>query len=80
MNRILITGGARFVGSHAPGFCTRKGVNVIVCDNLSRRLMLGKGAKTAMYNSNHLKRQPNIILITDRSKQSTAQNCLTPPR
>lgn len=63
MNRILITGGAGFVGSHAAEFYARRGVKVIVYDNLSRTSMLGKGAKTAKYNWNHLKKQPNVELI-----------------
>lgn len=63
MNRILITGGAGFVGSHAAEFYARKGIKVVVYDNLSRTRMLGKGARTAMHNWNQLKKKPNITLI-----------------
>jgi len=63
MNRILITGGAGFIASHAAEFYARKGVNATVCDNLSRTRILGKEAKTAMYNWSHPKKQANITLI-----------------
>jgi CDP-paratose 2-epimerase len=61
--RILITGGAGFIGSHVAEFYTRKGSNIIVFDNLLRVQLLGKGQKNANYNWNHLKRYGNIKLI-----------------
>jgi nucleoside-diphosphate-sugar epimerase len=39
--KILITGGAGFVGSHVAEFYAQKGDDVIVFDNLSRAELLG---------------------------------------
>ncbi len=36
MDRILVTGGAGFIGSHVVEFYSRKGVEVVALDNLSR--------------------------------------------
>ena len=39
--KILITGGAGFVGSHVAEYYAKKGEEVIVFDNLSRAELLG---------------------------------------
>ncbi len=58
--KILITGGAGFVGSHVADFYIKKGCNVVVFDNLSRAELLGyKGNMT--YNWNYLKSHYNNI-------------------
>jgi CDP-paratose 2-epimerase len=64
--KILVTGGAGFVGSHVSEYYAKKGDEVIVFDNLSR----GETLKTAdrressiNYNWNHLKNVENIELV-----------------
>jgi len=42
MGRILVTGGAGFIGSHVAEYYAKKGEEVIVLDNLSRAEILGK--------------------------------------
>jgi len=63
MGKILITGGAGFVGSHVAEYYATKGEEVLVFDNLSRGRLLGKSEKNAEYNWNHLKQYKNISLI-----------------
>jgi len=63
MNRILITGGAGFVGSHAAEYFAKKNWDVIVYDNLSRDKLLKKSIKSIDYNWNYLKQYSNVSLI-----------------
>ena len=63
MGKILVTGGAGFVGSHVAEYYARKGKDVVVLDNLSRGKLLGKSEKNAEYNWNYLKQYKNISLI-----------------
>lgn len=60
--KILITGGAGFVGSHLAEFYAQKGDDVIVFDNLSRAELLGYETANAMYNWNYLTRYESIEL------------------
>jgi len=53
--RILITGGAGFVGSHVAEYYARKDYEVVAFDNLSRAELLGYEKSNAMYNWNYLK-------------------------
>lgn len=61
--KVLVTGGAGFIGSHVAESHAKKGNDVIVFDNLSREHLLGKGYKKANYNWNYLRRYNNIKLI-----------------
>lgn len=61
--KILVTGGAGFVGSHAAEYYANKGDEVIVFDNLSRAELLGYEISNAMYNWNCLKRYEKIELV-----------------
>jgi len=61
--KILITGGAGFVGSHAAEYYAKKGDEVIVFDNLSRAELLNYSKANALYNWNYLKNFGNIELI-----------------
>ena len=61
--KILITGGAGFVGSHVAEYYARKGYEVVAFDNLSRAELLGYEASNAMYNWDYLKRYKNIELV-----------------
>jgi CDP-paratose 2-epimerase len=63
MTRILITGGAGFVGSHAAEYFAKKGWSVIVYDNLSRDNLLKKEIKCKDFNWNYLKKFSNVELI-----------------
>ena len=61
--KILITGGAGFVGSHVAEYYANKGEEVIVFDNLSRAELLGYETLNATYNWNYLKKYENIELV-----------------
>jgi len=61
--RVLVTGGAGFVGSHVSEFYAKRGEEVVVFDNLSRAQLLGYDASNAMYNWNYLKKYENVELI-----------------
>ncbi|MBU1627006.1 GDP-mannose 4,6-dehydratase [bacterium] len=63
MRRILITGGAGFVGSHAAEFYARKGWEVVVYDNLSRDKLLKRNINGKDFNWNYLKQFSNVTLI-----------------
>ncbi len=60
--KIVVTGGAGFVGSHAAEFYANKGHEVVAFDNLSRMKLLKKEGE---FNSNwnYLKNIPNISLV-----------------
>jgi UDP-glucose 4-epimerase len=53
--KILVTGGAGFVGSHVAEYYATRNEEVIVFDNLSRAELLGYETENAMYNWNYLK-------------------------
>ena len=61
--KVLVTGGAGFIGSHVSEFYAKKGEEVVVFDNLSRAQLLGYDASNAMYNWNYLDRYENVELI-----------------
>jgi len=63
VEKILVTGGAGFVGSHVAEFYLKKASDVIVFDNLSRARLLGKEHTDASYNWNYLKSYDNVRLI-----------------
>ena len=61
--RVVVTGGAGFIGSHVAEFYSKKGNDVIVFDNLSRAVLLKKKIKNIDYNWNYLKKLKNIRLV-----------------
>ncbi|GFO96651.1 nucleoside-diphosphate-sugar epimerase [groundwater metagenome] len=61
--KILITGGAGFVGSHAAEYFANKGNEVVCYDNLSRAELLKKESIDTTYNWNYLKNVKNVKLI-----------------
>jgi len=61
--KILVTGGAGFIGSHVAEFYAKKDEEVFVYDNLSRAELLCKDDKNGNYNWNYLKKYKNITLI-----------------
>lgn len=62
--KILVTGGAGFVGSHVCEFYAKKDNEIICYDNLSRGELLKKDI-TLDYNWNFLKKFPNVKLVRD---------------
>jgi len=63
MNKILVTGGAGFIGSHVAEFYAKKGFEVVVFDNLSRATLLANSLVDPLYNWNYLKQYKNVTLI-----------------
>ncbi|MEM2909601.1 MAG: GDP-mannose 4,6-dehydratase [Nitrososphaerota archaeon] len=61
--KVVVTGGAGFVGSHVAEFYANMGNEVIVVDNLSRSALLGKLIGDPMFNVNYLRRYGNIKLL-----------------
>ncbi|MHC1686253.1 MAG: NAD-dependent epimerase/dehydratase family protein [Methanothrix sp.] len=61
--KVLVTGGAGFVGSHVSEYYARRGEDVVVFDNLSRAKLLGYDASNVTHNWNYLKKYDNIELI-----------------
>lgn len=61
--KILVTGGAGFIGSHVAEYYARKGGDVIILDNLSRGKIFKKITGNPRFNWNYLKKYPNVKLI-----------------
>jgi len=65
MVKILVTGGAGFVGSHVAEYFARRSDEVVVLDNVSRARTLtkaDKGEASVNFNWNHLKKYDNVEL------------------
>jgi CDP-paratose 2-epimerase len=63
--KVLVTGGAGFVGSHVAEFYAKNNNEVIIIDNLSRGQTLEKADRSEeaiLYNWNYLKKYNNVIL------------------
>lgn len=58
--RVLITGGAGLVGSHAAIYYAKRGEEVIILDNLMRSKLFGYDKESVEYNWNYLKKYKNI--------------------
>jgi len=54
-SRVLVTGGAGFVGSHLAEFYAEKGSKVTILDNFSRAEMLNADVQRAFFNWNYLR-------------------------
>jgi CDP-paratose 2-epimerase len=63
MGKILVTGGAGFVGSHVAEYYAKRGEEVVVLDDLSRTRVLGKVVGDPLYNWNYLKQYKNVVLV-----------------
>lgn len=61
--RILVTGGAGMVGSHAVEYYAKKGCKVIALDNLMRSKLFGYNKKSVEFNWKYLKKYKNINRI-----------------
>jgi CDP-paratose 2-epimerase len=60
MPKMLVTGGAGFIGSHAAVFFSRRGYDVTVLDNLSRGRLLHKDDDNSVFNWNYLREIPDL--------------------
>lgn len=60
--KILITGGAGFIGSHAAEYYAKRGVDVVALDNFSRAKFIQSRLKPR-YNWEYLKRYDNVELV-----------------
>jgi len=63
--RVLITGGAGLVGSHAAEYYAKKGDEVIILDNLMRSNIFGYNKETVKYNWEYLRRYPIRRILGD---------------
>jgi CDP-paratose 2-epimerase len=62
--KVLVSGGAGFIGSHVAEYYAREGNEVVVFDNLSRAKLLNKHGKRELFNWNYLKENyPKVSLI-----------------
>lgn len=67
--RVLITGGAGMVGSHAAEFYAKKGDEVVILDNLMRSKLFGYDKESVEYNWNYLEQYKNIKRIKGDIRQ-----------
>ena len=58
--KILVTGGAGFIGSHACEYFAKRGAKVVAFDNLSRARLLGKKNAGTHYNWHYLSQFKNV--------------------
>ncbi|MBD3235169.1 MAG: NAD-dependent epimerase/dehydratase family protein [Candidatus Eisenbacteria bacterium] len=63
MPRMLVTGGAGFIGSHAAEHFASRGYDVTVLDNLSRGRLLRKADPNAEFNWTYLRSIPRVRCI-----------------
>lgn len=61
--KVVVTGGAGFIGSHAAEHYAKLGHEVVAIDNLSRNRLLKKNIKNFDYNWNYLKKFRNVKLV-----------------
>jgi len=70
--KILVTGGAGFVGSHIAEKYAREGHEVVLFDNLSRGSLLNRDIKNLDANINFLKQFKNVSFINADIRNSEA--------
>ncbi|MFB6295059.1 MAG: NAD-dependent epimerase/dehydratase family protein [Candidatus Nanohaloarchaea archaeon] len=73
--KVLVTGGAGFVGSHVAEFYAGKGDKVIALDNLSRAEVLADASSdknTPKYNWNLLKEMENVDTVKEDVRNAEA--------
>ena len=63
LGKMVITGGAGFVGSHAAEYFAKKGYEVTILDDLSRPALSGFGLNTKTYNWDHLSGIRNVSRV-----------------
>ena len=68
--RVLITGGAGMVGSHAAEYYARRNEDVVILDNLMRSKLFGYDKKSVEFNWNYLANYRNIKRIKGDVRQT----------
>lgn len=63
--KILITGGAGFIGSYIASYYAEKGNEIIIIDNFSRAKIFGLSNKASLYNLDYLRNKFNNINFID---------------
>jgi len=61
--KVLVTGGAGFIGSHVAEYYARKGEDVTVLDNLSRAEVFATNIEKSLYNWNLLRKNYDNIKL-----------------
>ena len=61
--RVLVTGGAGLIGSHAAEYYAKNGYELVILDNLMRSQLFGYDKESVEYNWNYLAKYPNIKRI-----------------
>ena len=61
--KVVITGGAGFIGSHAAEYFIKKGWDVTIFDNLSRKSLRGAQFSSKTYNWSYLSNLKGIQMI-----------------
>ena len=61
--KVLVTGGAGMIGSHAAEYYAQKGYKVVALDNLMRSQIFGSDKQSVEYNWRYLTRYKNITRI-----------------
>ncbi len=76
-NRVIVTGGTGFIGSHAAEYFADSGWKVAAVDNLSRGKLLGEtGVDTSAYNWNYLSKNRGIELVKASTTDEKSMNDL----
>jgi len=75
--RLLVTGGAGFIGSHAAEHFAQRGYSVRVVDNLSRASLLKRGERHATFNWDHLAARGDVELVRGDIRDAALARSLT---
>ncbi|MEM4310931.1 MAG: NAD-dependent epimerase/dehydratase family protein [Nitrososphaerales archaeon] len=72
--KVLVSCGAGFIGSHVAEYYAKKGIEVLVFDNLSRMEILRKDIGSPLFNWNYLKNNyPHVKPIKSSQLQAKAR-------
>lgn len=63
--RVLVTGGAGFIGSHVAEYFASIGSEVVILDNFARDKLLGKDSEWTRYNINYLKSKFSDLILVE---------------
>ncbi len=66
--RVLVTGGAAFIGSHVAAACARSGHHAVALDNFSRARPLNASSRYAKFTWSLLAKTPNEALSLAAAK------------
>lgn len=74
--KVLVTGGAGFVGSHAAEYFASRKHRVVVVDNLMRSRIFGSSSRTVEYNWEYLRSLKNVVLEKNDVRDAAAMDKL----